>query len=85
MSNVRFETRPERLAAAHAWARILHRQQADLARVRALLAEFYEPEEADLFLDGRNELLDGRTPRDLIMAGETEDVVRLLRRLGDEV
>jgi transcriptional regulator with XRE-family HTH domain len=47
----------------------------------AELAEFYEPEEARLWLLSPNRLLGGATPADRIKDGRTEDVFGLLEQL----
>jgi transcriptional regulator with XRE-family HTH domain len=45
------------------------------------LAEFYDPDEARLWLFAPNRLLDGAKPADLIQAGKTEDVLALIDQL----
>src|SRR5690242_12320834 len=45
------------------------------------LSEFYDPEEARLWLLSPNRLLGGATPADRIKEGRTEDVFALLEQL----
>ena len=47
------------------------------------LAEFYEPEEARLWLFSRHRLLKGRKPADLIAEGDVESVLALIDQLRD--
>jgi len=49
------------------------------------LADFYEPDEARLWLISRQKLLDGETPVKLIRDGKTEDVLKLISQLRDGV
>lgn len=49
------------------------------------LADFYEPEEARMWLFSRQKLLGGKTPADLIHDGETEVVIELIEQLRDGV
>ncbi len=56
---------------------------SDLRYVVDKLAEFYTPEEIRVWLNSRNDLLDGRRAIDLIHKGETEAVVEAIERLGD--
>lgn len=55
----------------------------DLSYVAEELSEFYEPEEARLWLFQRHRLLGGRRPVDLIGDGEIEAVLRLIAQLRD--
>jgi transcriptional regulator with XRE-family HTH domain len=47
------------------------------------LREFYEPDEARLWLFSRHRLLAGDTPADRIQAGKADDVLALLDQLRD--
>lgn len=53
------------------------------ADIDDLLAEFYTPAEAELWLTSPQPLLDNGIPRDMIAAGQGEAVLACLRRLGD--
>ncbi len=55
---------------------------SDLRYVVDRLAEFYAPDETRTWLYARNNLLDGRRGMDLIHAGETEEVLAAIERLG---
>jgi uncharacterized protein (DUF2384 family) len=55
----------------------------ELTYVAELLSELYEPEDARLWLFSRHRLLDDRRPVDLIAAGDTESVLRVLSQLRD--
>lgn len=47
------------------------------------LREFYDPEEARLWLFSRHRLLGGDSPADRIQAGRAEDVLALIDQLRD--
>ncbi len=49
----------------------------------AELAEFYEPEEARLWLFAPHRLLDGERPADRIQRGKLDDVLALIAQLRD--
>jgi hypothetical protein len=56
---------------------------SDLRYVVDRLSEFYAPDEVRLWLNARNDLLDGRRAIDLIHDGRTEEVLEAIERLGD--
>lgn len=56
---------------------------SDLRYVVDKLAELYSPDEVRVWLNARNELLDGRRAIDLIHDGQTEIVLEAIERLGD--
>ena len=56
---------------------------SDLRYVVDRLSEFYAPDEIRVWLNSRNELLDGRRAIDLIHDGRTEVVLEAIERLGD--
>lgn len=56
---------------------------SDLRYVVDRLAEFHSPDEVRVWLNSRNELLDGRRAIDLIHDGRTEIVLEAVERLGD--
>jgi hypothetical protein len=56
---------------------------SDLRYVVYKLAEFYTPDEVRLWLNSRNELMDGQRAIDLIHDGQTETVLEAIERLGD--
>ncbi len=56
---------------------------SDLRYIVQKLAEFYEPDEIRVWLNSRNDLLDGRRAIDLIHDGRTEVVLEAIERLGD--
>ena len=56
---------------------------SDLRYVVDKLSEFYAPDEIRVWLNSRNELLDGRRAIDLIHDGKTESVLEAIERLGD--
>jgi transcriptional regulator with XRE-family HTH domain len=56
---------------------------SDLRYVVDKLAEFHSADEVRIWLNSRNELLDGRRAIDLIHDGETEIVLEAIERLGD--
>lgn len=47
------------------------------------LREFYDPEEARLWLFSRHRLLSGESPADRIQAGRADDVLALIDQLRD--
>ncbi len=56
---------------------------SDLRYVVDKLSEFYSPDEVRIWLNSRNELLDGRRAIDLIHDSKTEIVLEAIERLGD--
>jgi uncharacterized protein (DUF2384 family) len=54
----------------------------DLAFLADGLAEFYDPDEAHIWLFSRQRLLSGRRPVDLIEEGEIDPVLAILDQLG---
>jgi len=56
---------------------------SDLRYVVDKLAEFHAPDEIRLWLNARNDLLDGKRAIDLIHDGDTEIVLEAVERLGD--
>ena len=56
---------------------------SDLRYVVDRLAEFYQPDEIRVWLNSRNELLEGRRAIDLIHSGDTEVVLEAIERLAD--
>lgn len=56
---------------------------SDLRYVVDRLAEFYSADEIRVWLNSRNELLNGQRAIDLIHAHETETVLEAIERLGD--
>lgn len=56
---------------------------SDLRYVVDKLAEFYTRDEVRVWLNSRNDLLDGRRAIDLIHEGNTEIVLEAIERLGD--
>ena len=58
---------------------------ADTATVNARLLEYYSAAEAEAFMFSAQELLDGAVPMDLIRAGETDRIHRMLDRLDGGV
>ncbi len=57
----------------------------DLEYVVDLLADFYEPLEARLWLFSRQKLLDGALPAELIAQGKASDVVNVITQLREGV
>ncbi|MCU7815825.1 MAG: DUF2384 domain-containing protein [Candidatus Thiodiazotropha sp. (ex Lucinoma kastoroae)] len=57
----------------------------ELEYVVDLLSDFYEPDEARLWLFSRQKLLDGQRPADLIQAGDTDHVLAVINQLRDGV
>lgn len=58
---------------------------AELRWVAERLAEFYEPDEARLWLQSPHPQLSGRRPYDLIMEGRTPNVLEVIERLDSGV
>jgi uncharacterized protein (DUF2384 family) len=54
----------------------------DLAYLADALAEFYDADEAHVWLFSRQRLLNGRRPVDLIEDGQIEPVLAILDQLG---
>ena len=54
----------------------------DQAEVSYYVSEFYSPDEVRVWLNSRNELLDGRRAIDLIHDGQTETVLEAIGRLA---
>ncbi|MFN3971256.1 MAG: antitoxin Xre/MbcA/ParS toxin-binding domain-containing protein [Gemmobacter sp.] len=57
----------------------------DRRPLRQRLAEYWTPEELDLWLDSPQRQLDGAVPRQLIAAGRAEEVHRLIDRMDEGV
>ena len=55
----------------------------DLEYVVDQLADLYEPDEARLWLFSRQKLLDGQIPADLIQQHQTDEVLKVIRRVLD--
>ena len=53
--------------------------------IRKRLADFYEPDDAEQFLEAEQALLDGRRPIDLINGGEADKVFELLDMMDSGV
>jgi hypothetical protein len=49
------------------------------------LSDFYEPQEARLWLFSRQKLLGGATPAELIQQGRAEEVIAVINQLRDGV
>jgi transcriptional regulator with XRE-family HTH domain len=49
------------------------------------LSDFYEPQDARLWVFSRQKLLDGATPAELIQQGKTEAVIAVINQLRDSV
>jgi transcriptional regulator with XRE-family HTH domain len=49
------------------------------------LSDFYEPQEARLWLFSRQRLLDGEIPAELIQQGRTQEVLSMISQLRDGV
>ena len=50
-----------------------------------MLADFYTPQEARLWLFSRQKLLDGKTPADLIAEDKSEEVLAAITQLREAV
>lgn len=57
----------------------------ELDYIVELLAEFYEPDEARIWLYSRHKLLEGQRPADLVQQGRTQEVIDILDQLRDSV
>lgn len=57
----------------------------DLEYIVDQLSDFYEPEEARLWLFSRQRLLDGETPAELIQKGRAQEVIDVIDQLRDGV
>jgi hypothetical protein len=57
----------------------------DLEYIVEQLADFYEPQEARLWLYSRQKLLNGAIPADLIREGKAQDVITVINQLRDSV
>lgn len=53
--------------------------------IRAGLAELYDERELRLWLDSPQPLLEGATPNVLIRRGRADEVLRVVRQIGDGV
>ena len=71
------------LAGTHAPRPSTQLVLSDLRYVVDKLGEFYTPDEIRVWLNARNDLLDGRRALDLIHEGQTEIVLEAVERLGD--
>ena len=49
------------------------------------LSDFYEPQDARLWVFSRQKLLDGATPAELIQQGKTDAVIAVINQLRDSV
>jgi len=49
------------------------------------LADFYDPQEARLWMLSRQKVLNGETPADLIQHGRTDEVLKVIGQLRDGV
>ena len=61
------------------------RQLLELEWVIEQLADFYQPQEARLWLLSRQKLLGGQIPADLIAAGKSDEVLRVISQLREGV
>jgi hypothetical protein len=57
----------------------------DLEYIVEQLADFYEPQEARLWLFSRQKLLNGAIPAELIQQGKASEVIEVIDRLRDSV
>jgi len=57
----------------------------DLEYIVDQLSDFYDPQEARLWLFSRQRLLGGMTPAELIQSGLADDVIRVIDQLRDGV
>jgi hypothetical protein len=57
----------------------------DLEYIVEQLADFYEPQEARLWLFSRQKLLNGATPAELIQEGKAAEVIAVIDQLRDSV
>ena len=60
-------------------------QLLDLEYIVDQLSDFYEPQDARLWLFSRQKTLNGEAPASLIQAGRTDEVIEILNRLRDSV
>jgi uncharacterized protein (DUF2384 family) len=60
-------------------------QLLDLEYIVDQLSDFYEPQEARLWLFSRQKLLNGKRPADLIQQGRTSEVIGVIDQLRDGV
>ena len=61
------------------------KQLLDLEYIVEQLSDFYEPQEARLWLFSRQKLLHGERPADLIQQGRTSEVIGVIDQLRDGV
>ena len=57
----------------------------DLEYIVDQLSDFYEPEDARLWLFSRQKLLDGKQPAQFIHDGETDRIIEIIDQLRDGV
>lgn len=57
----------------------------DLEYIVEQLSDFYEPQEARLWLFSRQKLLNGAIPAELIQQGKASEVIEIVDRLRDSV
>jgi uncharacterized protein (DUF2384 family) len=57
----------------------------DLEYIVDQLSDFYEPQEARLWLFSRQKLLEGQVPAELIQQGRAEEVISVIDQLRDGV
>ena len=82
-------TRPETVSRwnqGKAFPRSATEQQLlDLEYIVDQLSDFYEPQEARLWLYSRQKTLNGETPASLIQQNRTSEVIEVINRLRDGV
>ena len=82
-------TRPETVSRWNQGKAFPHpnteRQLLELEWVVEQLADFYEPQEARLWLFARQRLLDGQVPADLIAQGRSDSVLAVISKLREGV
>ena len=61
------------------------KQLLELEFVIDLLSDFYEPNEARLWIFSRQRLLNSETPAELIQKGRVDEVLRVVHQLRDGV
>ena len=61
------------------------KQLLELEFVIDLLSDFYEPNEARLWIFSRQRLLNGETPAELIQKGRVDEVLQVVHQLRDGV
>jgi transcriptional regulator with XRE-family HTH domain len=80
-------TRPETVSRWNQGKAFPHpsteKQLLELEWVIEQLADFYEPQEARLWLFSRQKLLNGETPADLIAAGKSDEVLAVISQIRD--